>query len=94
MNGSSPAVSRGARTAEPSDTTVTPAGEMRRAYPRVRTAGCSPLSRSSRAMYSTIGVLPLPPTSRLPTLTTGRMRRCRRDASRAYHRRRHAAAAP
>jgi hypothetical protein len=45
-------------------------------------------------MYSTIGVLPLPPTRRLPTLTTGpRSRRCR-AGSRAYHARRHAAAAP
>src|SRR5256885_12520924 len=45
-------------------------------------------------MYWTIGVLPLPPTRRLPTLTTGRSSRRRRDGSRAYHARRHAAAAP
>src|SRR5438128_876739 len=57
-------------------------------------AGRSPRSRSRRAMYSTIGVLPLPPTRRLPTLTTGRSSRRRRDGSRAYQARRHAAAAP
>ena len=45
-------------------------------------------------MCSTIGVFPLPPTRRLPTLTTGRARRWRRDTYRAYHARRHAAAAP
>src|SRR5471030_2653889 len=57
-------------------------------------AGRSPCPISRRAMYSTIGVLPLPPTRRLPTLTTGRSSRWRRDVSRAYHARRHAAAAP
>ena len=46
-------------------------------------------------MYATIGVLPLPPTRRLPTLMTGRAQPAlRRDGSRAYHARRHAAAAP
>ena len=45
-------------------------------------------------MYSTMGVLPVPPTRRLPTLMTGHGSRRRRDGSRAYHARRHAAAAP
>src|SRR3954468_21814687 len=45
-------------------------------------------------MYSTIGVLPLPPTRSFPTLTTGRSSWRRRDGSRAYQARRHAAAAP
>jgi hypothetical protein len=45
-------------------------------------------------MQATSGVLPLPPTRRLPTLITGRLRRRRRVASAAYHCRRHAAAAP
>ncbi len=45
-------------------------------------------------MYSTIGVLPLPPTRRLPTLTTGRVRRRCRDGSRVYHARRIATTAP
>jgi hypothetical protein len=44
-------------------------------------------------MYSTRGVFPLPPTRRLPTLMTGRSSLRRRDASSAYRRRRHAAAA-
>jgi hypothetical protein len=45
-------------------------------------------------MYSTRGVLPLPPTLRLPTLTTGRESRRRHAGWRPYHFRRQVAAAP
>src|SRR5262245_27450156 len=57
-------------------------------------AGISPRAASSAATYATIGVLPLPPVLRLPTLITGRSRRRRRDGLCAYHRRRHLAAVP
>ena len=43
-------------------------------------------------MYPTTGVLPLPPTLRLPTLITGRDSRDRRDGW-AYHRLRQTATA-
>ena len=45
-------------------------------------------------MCATMGVLPVPPTLRLPTLITGRRSRRRRAGSRAYQRRRQPAAAP
>jgi hypothetical protein len=57
-------------------------------------AGRSPLWSRSLAMYSTMGVLPLPPTLRLPTLTTGRESRRRRAGWRPYHWRRQVVAAP
>ena len=44
-------------------------------------------------MYPTSGVLPLPPTVRFPTLTTGRDSRDRRDGCAAYHCRRQTATA-
>jgi hypothetical protein len=44
-------------------------------------------------MYSTIGVFPLPPTLRLPTLTTGIESLDLREGRRAYHWRRHTATA-
>ena len=44
-------------------------------------------------MYPTMGVLPLPPTLRLPTLMTGRDNLERRDGWRAYHCRRQTATA-
>src|SRR5712691_10161709 len=65
-----------------------------RQYARDSTAGRSPTSMSSRATSATIGVFPLPPTRRLPTLMTGRESRRRRAGSRAYHCRRQAAAVP
>ena len=40
-------------------------------YPRVSTAGANPASATSRAMYSVMGVFPVPPHVTLPTLTTG-----------------------
>ena len=45
-------------------------------------------------MQATIGVFPLPPTRRLPTLTTGCASRWRQFGCVAYHWRRHAAADP
>ena len=41
-----------------------------------------------RAMATTTGVLPVPPTDKLPTLITGRASRRRAAGCEAYHRRR------
>src|SRR6187431_1562012 len=94
MSGSSPDDARSPRSCAPSETTVAPGGAWRRPYPRDRIAGRSPRCSSASARLATTGVLPLPPTRRLPTLITGRARRRDRDGSRAYHRRRQDAAAP
>mmetsp|Transcript_6300 Transcript_6300/g.25503 ORF Transcript_6300/g.25503 Transcript_6300/m.25503 type:complete len:215 (+) Transcript_6300:499-1143(+) len=40
-------------------------------YPRESTVGANPASATSRAMYSVMGVFPVPPHVTLPTLTTG-----------------------
>ena len=78
--------SRPASTRVPSETTVTPSARDAAAVAaRQDRRALAAARRSSRAMYSTIGVLPLPPTRRLPTLMTGRSSRRRRDGSRAYH---------
>src|SRR5262245_11612104 len=47
-----------------------------------------------RATRATVGVLPLPPTQRLPTLTTGRASRRLRLGLAPYQRRLQTAAAP
>src|SRR5580765_5822653 len=57
-------------------------------------AGRSPWDDRRSHTCATTGVLPVPPTRRLPTLTTACVSLRCRDGSRAYHRRRHEAAAP
>jgi hypothetical protein len=93
INGSSPARSTSARIRVPSLTSTTPSCGSARRYPRLRIAGRSPRSRRSAAIAQAIGVLPLPPKVRLPTLTTGCVSRRRASGCRAYQRRRARAAA-
>src|SRR6185312_5136873 len=40
-------------------------------YPRITIAGCAPRSTSRAASHAAVGVFPVPPTVRLPTLTLG-----------------------
>jgi hypothetical protein len=56
--------------------------------------GRSPLSSNIRAIVATTGVLPLPPTTRLPTLMTGRVSDRARVGIRSYHARRSCATRP
>ena len=48
-------------------------------YPRLRMAGACPRWQNHEQRKMTVGVLPVPPKVRLPTLTTGRERERRRS---------------
>ena len=72
----------------PSLTTTTPSPECAGARnPGSESRVARPTSSSMRANVATIGVLPLPPTERLPTLMTGRSRLRLDCGCRSYHER-------
>ena len=56
----------------------------RRPYPRLTIVTRRPSSPSQRATISTVGVLPVPPSVRFPTETTGHGRRPLAMSPRAY----------